>query len=150
EAVTLYETAQIWLSQHSRQHEAAIAAHGLGRAYARLEEHAKAQAAFDEALNLLHEAPCAEMVEVLADLATLLAVSLGRQNEGIGYGKQALHLANQLGDASIQAKASRVVGNLLVRGNALVLGIPLLENARLLAETAEDYAEATECCACLT
>src|SRR5205823_8053356 len=42
------------------------------------------------------------------------------------------------------------VGNLLVRGNELPKGIPLLERALTLALAADDPAEAAECCACQT
>src|SRR5437870_12084101 len=46
--------------------------------------------------------------------------------------------------------AHRVVGNLLVRGNDLPTGIPLLERALTLADAVDDPVEAAECCACLT
>jgi ATP/maltotriose-dependent transcriptional regulator MalT len=46
--------------------------------------------------------------------------------------------------------AHRVGGNLLVRGNELARGVPLLERALQLSLAADDPAEAMECCACLT
>jgi DNA-binding CsgD family transcriptional regulator len=150
EAVAAYEAAQAWFLQRSDQQAGAQAAHGLGRAWARIEENARARTAFEAALVLHQDTPGAELVATLADLATLLAVSLGRQNEGVDYGNRALVLANQLGDTHLQAMANRVVGNLLVRGNALPRGVPLLERALTLALDADDPAEAAECCACLT
>src|SRR5437588_5373528 len=129
---------------------AARAVYGQGCAWARLEEHAAAQATFEQALTLLHEHACAEQVQVLVELATLLAVSLGLHTEGMVYGRQALELAVQLGEGRLEAMASRVVGNLLVRGNELPQGVALLEGALQLSVAADDPAEAEECCACLT
>lgn len=150
EAVTAYEAAQAWFSQQRNQHAAAQAAHGLGRAWARVEEHARAQSAFEVALAELQATPGTALVGVLVDLATLLAVSLGQQNDGIAYGRQALELANHLGDARLQALAHRTVGNLLMRSNALPEAVALLEQALAWAEALDDPAEAAECCACLT
>jgi DNA-binding CsgD family transcriptional regulator len=150
EAIAAYEAAQAWFSQHLDQQAAAQAAHGLGRAWARMEEHARAQAAFEVALVWLQDSPGPALVGVLVDLATLLAVSLGRQNDGIAYGRRALELANRLGDTHLQAIAHRTVGNLLMRSKALPEAITLLEQALAWAEAIDDPAEATECCACLT
>jgi predicted ATPase/DNA-binding CsgD family transcriptional regulator len=150
EAITTYEAAQTWFNQHANQQAAAQAAHGLGRAWARMEEHAKARAAFETALAWLQEVPGPRLVEVLVDLATLLAVSLGQPTVGRAYGNQALALAKRLEDAHLQAIAHRTVGNLLMRGNALPEAISLLEQGLALAEAARDLAEAAECCACLT
>ena len=150
EAVQAFEAAQSWWTQHPDAVAAARAAYGQGRAWARLEEHAAAQVAFEQALTLLREYACAERVQILVELATLLAVSLGLHTEGMAYGRQALELASQLGEGRLEAMANRVVGNLLVRGNELSQGIALLERALTLALAADDAAEATECCACLT
>jgi hypothetical protein len=68
----------------------------------------------------------------------------------MAYGRQALALASKLGEGRLEAMANRVVGNLLVRGNELPKGIPLLERAFQLSLAADDPAEAAECCACLT
>src|SRR5437588_163241 len=108
---------------------AARAVYGQGCAWARLEEHAAAQATFEQALTLLHEHACAEQIQVLVELATLLAVSLGKHTEGMVYGRRALELAGQLGEGRLAAMANRVVGNLLVRGNGLPQGVALLERA---------------------
>ncbi len=150
EAVQAFEAAQTWWTHHPDTVAAARAACGLGRAWARLEEHAAAQTAFEQALTLLREHACAEQVRVLVELSTLLAVSLGKQAAGMTYGRQALELARQLGEGRLEAMANRVVGNLLVRGNELPKGVPLLERAFTLAVAADDPAEAAECCACLT
>lgn len=150
EAVQAFETAQTWWTHRPDMLAAAQAAYGQGRAWARLEDHAAAQASFEQALTLLREQVCAERVQVLVDLSTLLAVSLGKQAAGMACGQQALELARQLGESRLEAMANRVVGNLLVRGNELPAGIPLLEHALKLAVAADDPVEAAECCACLT
>jgi ATP/maltotriose-dependent transcriptional regulator MalT len=150
EAVQAFEAAQSWWTQHPDMVAAARAVYGQGRAWARLEEHAAAQATFEQALTLLHEHACAEQVQVLVELATLLAVSLGKHTEGMVYGRRALELAGQLGEGRLAAMANRVVGNLLVRGNELPQGVALLERALQLSVAADDPAEAEECYACLT
>lgn len=147
-AMQAFESARSWWSSHPDAVSAARAAYGLGRALARSEEHAAAQEAFEQALTLSGEHPCAEQVRILVELATLLAVSLGRQAAGMNFGRRALELAQQLGDRHLEAMANRVVGNLLVRNNELSQGVPLLEHALALA--ADDPVEATECCSCLT
>lgn len=149
EAITAFEEAQNWFQERKDKLAAARAAHGLGRAWGRLEAHASAQAALETALARLQDHPGPERVQVLVDLAILLAVSLGRQSEGIAYGERALDLAHRLGDKQLEAMANRTVGNLLMRENRLEEAIPLLERALSLAKTVDDPAEASECCACL-
>src|SRR5438270_12250307 len=55
EAVQAFEAAQIWWTHYPDVVAAARAAYGQGRAWARLEEHAAAQVAFEQALTLLRE-----------------------------------------------------------------------------------------------
>jgi DNA-binding CsgD family transcriptional regulator len=150
EAVQAFKGAWAWWINTPDAIAAARAAHGQGRAHARLEDHAAAQVAFEQALTLLREHRCAERVQVLVELATLVAVSLGKHAEGLAHGRQALFLARQLGEGRLEAMANRVMGNLLVRSNELPEGIPLLERALTLAVAADDPVEAVECCACLT
>lgn len=151
EAIVAFEEAQNWFLHHHQDRKAAArAAHGLGRAWSRLEVHFSAQAALETALTLLEDHPGPEQVQVLVDLATLLAVSLARQREGIAYGERALSLARLLQDKHLEAMASRTVGNLLMRGYQLAAAFPLLEHALILAKEVDDPAEASECCACLT
>jgi tetratricopeptide (TPR) repeat protein len=150
EAIGAFKEAQSWFQEGQDQLGAARAAHGLGRALGRLEAHPSAQAALETALTFLGDHPGPERVQVLVELATLLAVSLGRQREGIAYGEQALSLAHRLGDKQLEAMANRTVGNLLMRENHLEETIPLLEQALSLAKLVNDPAEASECCACLT
>ena len=150
EAVTALEAAPGPLSRSGDVVVAARAAHALGQARWRLDEHAAAQAAFETALAHLGERPLPETVRVLVDLSSLLVLSLGRQAEGIAHGRRALDLARHLGDPRLEAAASRSVGNLLVRGNDIAAGLPLLERALALAEAADDPAEAAECCSCLS
>src|SRR5438270_1761083 len=150
EAVQAFEAAQTWWTQHPDMVAAARAVYGQGRAWARLEEHAAARATFEQALTLLHDHACAEQVQILVELATLLAVSLGKHTEGMVYGRRALELAGQLGEGRLAAMANRVVGNLLVRGNELPQGVVLLERALQFSVAADDPAEAEECYACLT
>jgi DNA-binding CsgD family transcriptional regulator len=150
EAVQAFEAARSWWTNHLDAGAAARASYGLGRAWARLEEHAAAQEALEQALALSGKHPCAEQVQILVELSTQLAVSLGRQAAGMDFGRRALELAQQLGERRLEAMANRVVGNLLVRNNELSQGVPLLEHALTLALAADDPVEATECCSCLT
>jgi predicted ATPase/DNA-binding CsgD family transcriptional regulator len=150
EAVQAFEAAKTWFTHSPDVESAARSAYGLGRAHARLEEHAAAQTTFRQALTLLQEHACPEKILILVELATLLAVSLGQHSEGMAYGQQALSLARELGDNRLEAMARRVVGNVLVRSNDLPTGIALLEDALALADSVQDLPEASECCACLT
>jgi DNA-binding CsgD family transcriptional regulator len=150
EALTAFEQAQNWFQERGERPSAAQAAHGMGRAWSRLEAHAKALSALETARTWLQDHPGPELVQVLCDLATLLAVSLGRPREGIAYGEQALALAATLEDQRLQATASRTVANLLMRVNQLEEALPLLEGALSLAKSRDDASEASECCACLT
>ncbi len=150
EALTGFEQAQNWFQERGDLLSAALAAHGMGRAWSRLEAHTSALSALETARSWLQDHPGPELVQVLSDLATLLAVSLGRQREGIAYGEEALALAHELEDQRLQATASRTVGNLLMRANQLEEALPLLERALSLAKTMDDPSEASECCACLT
>ena len=72
-----------------------------------------------------------------------------RQSAGIAYGRRALALAQRLEEPLLVAKASRTVGNLLVRANDLDAGLKLLEEALALAVAIDDPTEAAECGACL-
>ena len=150
EAISAFEDAQSWFQERQDELGTARAAYGLGRAWGRIEEHASAQSALETALARLQAHPGPERVQVLVDLAALLAVSLGRQREGIAYGEQALDLAHRLENEQLEAMASRSVGNLLMRENHLEEALPLLERALTLAKTVIDPAEVSECCACLT
>jgi DNA-binding CsgD family transcriptional regulator len=150
EAITAFEEAQNCYQNHQDKLGTARAVHGLGRAWGRLEAHASALAALETALALLEDHPGPERVQVLVDLATLLAVSMGRQSEGIAYGEQAMELTHRLGNKRLEAIANRTVGNLLMRENHLEKALPLLERALSLAKMADDAVEASECCACLT
>jgi predicted ATPase/DNA-binding CsgD family transcriptional regulator len=150
EAIAAFDEARDFFQERQDQLSAARAAHSLGRAWGRLEAHALAQAALETALAKLEDHPGPERVQVLMDLATLLAVSLGRQREGIAYGEQAASLAHHLQDKHLEAMANRTAGNLLMRENRLEEALPLLEGALSLAKMGDDPAEASECCACLT
>ena len=150
EAIAAFQEAQHWFQQRQDTLATARAAYGMGRAWSRLEAHASALAALETALAWLEDHPGPERVQALADLATLLAVSLGRQREGLAYGEEALALARDLEDQRLEAKASRTVGNLLMRANQFEEALPVLERALSLAKTVDDPAEASECCACLT
>ena len=150
EAIVAYEQAQNWFQERGDTLAAAQAAHGTGRAWSRLEAHTSALSALETARTWLKDHPGSELVQVLVDLAILLAVSLGRQREGIAYGEQALALAGTLEDQRLQATASRTVGNLLMRANRIEEALPLLEHALTQAKMRDDSSEASECCACLT
>ncbi len=150
EAIAAFEEVRDFFQERQDELGAARATHGLGRAWGRLEAHASALEALEIALARLEDHPGPERVQVLVDLATLFAVSLGRQREGIAYGEQALDLAHRLGDKQLEALANRTVGNLLMRENHIEEAVPLLEHALSLAKMADDPVEASECCACLT
>jgi DNA-binding CsgD family transcriptional regulator/tetratricopeptide (TPR) repeat protein len=149
EALAGFQAARIWFEQMDQPLRAARAAHGAGQALARLEEHQAARRSYETAIALLEGKPGPELVQVLVDLGSLLAVSLQEQAAGIAHGLQALNLARDLADERLIAAASRAVGNLLMRSNDLIGGIQLLEQALSLAATAHDPVEGAECCACL-
>src|SRR5581483_1430666 len=144
-----FETAQAWFAGAGQPILAARAALGAGRAAWRVEALPAAQRSFEAALALCGDYAGPEAVEALVELGSLLAVSLHRQSEGIACGRRALGMARRLEEPLLVAKASRTVGNLLVRANDLAGGVPLLEQALALAEALEDATEAAECGACL-
>src|SRR5204862_8095996 len=127
----------------------ARACHRLGRGWWRGERMPEARAAFERARTLLEDRPRADLARVLVDLGSLLVVNLHRHSEGIAQVRTAVALAEQLSDEAALAAANRALGNLLVRGNDLVAGIPLIERALALATAVDDPIEAAECCACL-
>jgi predicted ATPase/DNA-binding NarL/FixJ family response regulator len=149
EAAAAFTSARDWFAQAGDMLAAGQAAQRLGLACWRQELVAEARAAFETALALLDERLCAETVQTLVDLGSLLAVSLHQHAEGIAYGRRALELAQRLADDRLLAAASRTVGNLLVLTNDLPAGIALLERALELAAAADDPVEAAECCAAL-
>lgn len=154
EAATAFAEAQRYFEHVAKPVAAAQAAHCLGQAWVRLEEHQAAQSAFETALALLadedEEGTSGDVVvRALVDLGSLLAVSLHQHAAGVAYCRQALDQAQRLGDERLLAAASRALGNLLVRSNDAAEGIPLLERALALATAADDPVEAAECCACL-
>jgi len=86
-------------------------------------------------------------VRVLVDLSTLLMVSLGQQAEGATSAQQALEMARQLEDKSLEAAASRAVaGRLLMSGQEIALALQSLKRALVLAEESDNPFEAAECC----
>lgn len=149
EAVAAFETAKRWFAQRGESVAAGRAAYRLGQTWWRQEAIAAARGAFEAALQLLGNDSTPDLVRVLVDLGSLLAVSQHEIAAGIAHGRRALALARDLRDDRLVAVASRILGNLLVRANDLVGGISLLEQALALAAAADDPAEAAECCACL-
>ena len=106
EAVVAYEGALTRLSEYSEHGITARAAHGLGLAHWRQGALQAARAALEHALVLLGNSPSAETVRVLVDLSTLLTVHIGQQAEGAAYAQQALEMARQLEDKSLEAAAN--------------------------------------------
>ena len=151
QAISACQSAQSWFKQTGDLSAAARAAHILGLAYRRMGAPLAAQAALERSLALLEQGGVAgaETVHVLADLADLLGVVLGRHEEALIYGRRALEIAHSLGDGHLEAAAGRAVGFLLVRENDIPAGLPLLERGLALAEASGDLAEAAECCTCL-
>jgi ATP/maltotriose-dependent transcriptional regulator MalT len=146
-----FAEAQTWFEDQKDYIASARAAYGCGIAHWRLDEAASARQALEAALALLDTTPHPEpvAVQILVALANLLGVVLGRQDEAIQHGRQALEIAQQLGDGALQASAGRTVGFLLVRDNDLAAGIPLLEQALVQAQSGSDPVEAAVCCAYL-
>lgn len=147
EAVTVYERAQEWGEHASARVFAARAARGLGLAHWRLGALPAARVALETALRLQGHRAEPDVVRTLVDLAVLLGIDLGEQTEAIVLGYQALEFARQLGDDRLEAAASRIIGNLLVRENDITTGIHLLERALALAQTHDDQSEVAACCA---
>jgi DNA-binding CsgD family transcriptional regulator len=147
EAVRSFQLAQSWFRGVGDAQQEGQAAHRLGQTYWRQEKIAEARAALESALALLTDDAGQDLVHVQVDLASLLAVNLNEQTTGIHLAKQALSLAEQLGDDALLAAASRTLGNLLVRSNQLSEGTRLLEGALALAGEADAPVEAAECCA---
>lgn len=146
EALDAFEAARTWFLQAGDPVAAGRAAHALGQANWHLEAHAPARAAFEAALALVEHRSPPDEAQVLVDLASLLALSMGRQEAGLTHARRALDLARRTGNPHLEAAAGRTVGNLLMRANDLATGIPLLERSLALAEAADDPAEAAECC----
>jgi DNA-binding CsgD family transcriptional regulator len=151
QAVAACTAAQAWYERAGDPVSTARAAHSLGLAHWRLGAPLAAQEALERSLMLLDgtQRPEPEMVRTLVDLANLLGIVLGRHDEALAHGQRALELAVSLGDSSLEAAASRAVGFLLVRGNDVPAGLPLLKRALALAEADDDLVEAAECCTCL-
>ena len=149
EGIEAFEVARVWFRNAGDVTRAAHAGHRLGQAYWRLERIPDARVAMESALMDLQDAHGAELVQILVDLATLLAINMNEQSQSILYARRGCELAIRLEDRGIQASASRTLGNLLVRTNQLAEGIELLEHALELAAGADVPVEAAECCACL-
>ena len=150
-AAAAYQQAEVWFARAGDPVATARAAHGRGMVHWRLDNPGAAEEALRRALCLLDAAGCAgpEAVRVRVDLASLLGVVLGRHDEAEAIGRPALELVHPLDDARLEAAAACTVGFMLVRGNDLPAGVPLLEHALELAITHDDPAGAAEVCACL-
>ena len=149
DAIGAFGAAEDWLLQTGDSSSAARAALGLGRAHWRLEEIDPARAAFEQAVALFADGSSVDTVQALVELGSLLTLSLHEHTEAMGHLERALDLARQLGDARLEAAASRALGNLLMRVGDAEVGIPLLEQALAKASAVDDAMEAAECCACL-
>ena len=149
-AVEAFTAAQERFAQSGNRAHSARASLLLGRAWWRQEAIAEARAAFEAAHQLLQNQPGPELVEVLVDLATLIAVSQHQLDAGIALAREAQRLAELIEEDRSLAAVRRTLGNLLVRVNQLSDGITLLERALDLAEAANDLTEAAECCGALS
>jgi DNA-binding NarL/FixJ family response regulator len=148
EAEHLYRAAQRWFAPGKDQEALARAAHGLGCAYWRQDKRAEARAAFEQAIALLANQHCSELVKVLADVSVLLTVYLGQQEEGMAYARQALELAQALGDVDLETRTQRMVASNLasLRSNDLCPALQFVEQVLAQTESNGDLAEAAECC----
>src|SRR6266480_3649899 len=147
EAERMYQAAQSWFAQGEQRGAMAQAAHGLGRAYWRQDKRAEARTAFEQAIALLENRCCTELVEVLADLSVLLTVYMGLQEEGIASAQQALVMAHELGDVDLERRVHRIVASNLasLRRDNLNSAIQFVEQMMAQAEVGGDLAEASEC-----
>jgi DNA-binding CsgD family transcriptional regulator/tetratricopeptide (TPR) repeat protein len=146
EAAVAYESALTWLSEYGELEAAARAAHGLGMAHWWQGALQAARARLEHALELLGDAPCPETVRVLVDLSTLLTLYLVEPEEGCARAQQAIEMARQLGDGSLEAAASRAdAGKRYVSGGGLTSALQSLKLALALAEESDDLSEAAEC-----
>jgi DNA-binding CsgD family transcriptional regulator len=148
EAEHLYEAAQRWFTLGKDREALARSAHGLGRAYWRQDKRAEARAAFEQAIALLANQHCAELVKVLADVSVLLTVYLDQQEEGMAYAQQALKLAQALGDVDLETRTQRMVASNLasLRSSDLCPVLQFVEQVLAQAESNGDLVEAAECC----
>ncbi|MGA7670413.1 MAG: AAA family ATPase, partial [Nitrolancea sp.] len=149
EAVAAFTEARERFDLCGERSRSARAALLLGRAWWRQEAITEARAAFETARELLRDHPGSALVEVLVDLASVMAVSQHELEAGIALARQALRLAELIEEEQSLAAANRTLGNLLVRVNQLPDGIALLEKALDLAVASNDLAEAAECCGAL-
>ncbi len=149
QAVSAFTSAQNWYEQTDDRVRAGRAALFSGRSWWRQEMISQARMAFERAHALLKDSERPELVEVLVDLASLLAVSQHELEAGIALAYEALRLAELLNDEHVLAASNRSLGNLLVRANDIPAGIQFLGTALDLAITMDDLAEAAECCAAL-
>ncbi len=149
QAFSVYRTAEEECLRRHEVAEAGTAVRGQALAKWRLKALPEARDLFQEALTLLGDQRQSETTQVLIDLATLLGVDMQRPAEGILFGRRALGLAQHLGNDHLITAASRIIGYVLVRENDRVAGLPLLNQARVLAEKADNMDDAAECCAYL-
>ncbi len=133
EAVAAFTEARERFDLCGERSRSARAALLLGRAWWRQEAITEARAAFETARELLRDHPGPALVEVLVDLASVMAVSQHELEAGIALARQALRLAELIEEEQSLAAANRTLGNLLVRVNQLPDGIALLEKALDLA-----------------
>jgi ATP/maltotriose-dependent transcriptional regulator MalT len=147
-AAAAYRAAEVWFEARADRSATARAAHGHGLACWRQGSLEEARLSFERALALSEGADhlSADGIQTRVDLAMLLGVALARQEAAIGHGYKALDLAREGGAAGLEASAGRTVGFLLVLGNQIAAGLPLLEQALQLADRSGDDVEASECC----
>jgi predicted ATPase/DNA-binding CsgD family transcriptional regulator len=145
-AESSYEAARL---AALRRGDPALTAHAwrrLGASRRRREAIAEARAAFERALELLGPADSAAAAETLLELADLLAVSLGRRDDGLAYGERALAMVERLDDRRLAVDAYRTLGSITARGNELAAGRAMLERALVLAREQDDPARVAEVC----
>lgn len=148
-AVGAFAQGKDWFLKRGDRMGASKAAHGMGRAEWRREHIQDAAARLQEALALADDAAMPHTVTVLCDLATLMSVSLARQEESVALARRAYDMSQGLQDGGLSAVTSRTLGNLLVRSAQMKEGMALLEQALGMAVGANDPVEAAECCACM-
>jgi predicted ATPase/DNA-binding CsgD family transcriptional regulator len=151
EAECAYKDAFHWFAQGEPETLAQVA-RGLGLARWRQDKRAEALAAFEYALEVLDTYNCTEKVKILADKCVLLTVYMGKHEEGMAYAQRALTVAQELGDAELEARARRMVASNLASLSADDLAASTQFVGQMLSqiEASGDLGEAAECCLNLT
>jgi tetratricopeptide (TPR) repeat protein len=130
EAIMILEQTLAIFHKEKRNDYAGRVLGGIGAAYDGMQQWAKAQGYFEQALTFARQSGDQE-----GEVAQLNAIAHVRQMEGdlpgtIIYYRQALHVAYQLEDIDLQAALTFELGTLLIDNpNTLIMGLQLLRES---------------------